>query len=104
MGRIAFAQGHYPHTPGYQNVDTSFDAAVAIEESAAGLQALVLVALREHGPMTTDQTAGKMGYFGLDVLKIRPRFSELKKMNKVEMTDERRKNESGQSARVWRLK
>tara|TARA_A200000159_G_scaffold60004_1_gene55594 strand:+ start:170 stop:400 length:231 start_codon:yes stop_codon:yes gene_type:complete len=42
-------------------------------------------------------------HLNLSILSIRPRISELNTLGMIEKTGERRKNESGNSAHVWRV-
>jgi hypothetical protein len=49
--------------------------------------------------MTADECAAVMG---VDILSIRPRFSELLQRDAITKTGERRPNKSGSLAAVWR--
>jgi len=91
----------YPERPGHKGGDTSREAAEKIAPKVARLQTRVIAALNRHGPMTTDETAAKIGE---SVLAVRPRFSELSREGVIEKTGERRANESGMSANVWRTR
>jgi predicted ArsR family transcriptional regulator len=91
----------YPNHPGFKASGTSQDAADNMAEHAPTLRERVESILRKWGAMTTDEVAGVLG---VSVLAVRPRFSELMKMGKIEQTGERRKNASGMSASVWRIK
>lgn len=88
----------YPHAPGFKAGDTSKAAAESMAGKAAGLRAKVIAALREAGPLTVHECAGKLG---LSVPSIQPRFSELRELGRVEDTGLRRQNTSGRSAAVW---
>lgn len=90
----------YPSTPGFKRPGTSQDAAAAMQPKASLLRERCLAVLRE-GPRTADEVAGVLR---MDRLAIRPRLSELVEMKLIEPTGERRKNASGQSANVWRVK
>jgi predicted ArsR family transcriptional regulator len=92
-----FAYG-YPDTAGYRYTDTSQAAAQSVD--AKTLQKLVVGALAQYGPMTADETAGKLGR---NILSIRPRLSELRAQDRVRDTGERRPNASGRSAAVFAL-
>lgn len=91
----------YPAQPGYKAPGPSREAAEAIRPTAATLRELCLRMLRRYGDLTADEAAA---FCNQSVLGIRPRFSELKEMGLIEKTGERRKNASGMSATVWRVK
>jgi hypothetical protein len=99
------APGHYPSQPGWKAEGTSQEAASAMEKTAGNLRDLVLAALEAAGPtgLTADDVAAKLNK---SVLAIRPRLTELgpKHFDKIERTGERRKNQSGLKASVWRAK
>lgn len=88
----------YPHVAGAKTSGTSADAAVTVD--AHGLRALVLWSLASLGPRTADEVASALC---LSVLSVRPRFSELRRLGRIEDTGERRTNASGRSAAVWRV-
>src|SRR6202035_3462196 len=98
MGRI---KESYPLAPGYRELTTSRDAAKFVSDRTGLLRDSVLTMLRLNGPMTADETAHMLHE---TVLTIRPRFSELLKLEKIERTGERRANASGAKAAVWRVK
>jgi hypothetical protein len=101
MGRV---KELYPLAPGYKELTTSRDAAVAIAGRAETLRTKVLACLKEAKPgygFTADEIAS---FLDTSVLSIRPRFSELLKLEKIERTGERRANASGAKAQVWRVK
>jgi predicted ArsR family transcriptional regulator len=54
--------------------------------------------LHAHGA-TADEIATELGE---SVLSVRPRVSELRALGEIEETGERRVNESGRRAIVWR--
>lgn len=89
----------YPLDPGHKVSGTSEAAAHAMRGRAVTLRAKVLLALAA-GPMTADEAADAIGE---SVLAIRPRFSELQRLGRIEDTDARRPNKSGKTAIVWRL-
>src|SRR3954471_15618096 len=89
----------YPTTPGYKENDTSRAAADSMKPTAAHLQSKCLKALAK-GQMSADECAVDIGE---GILSIRPRFSELLRMGKLVDTGLRRRNDSGRSAKVWRL-
>lgn len=90
----------YPEVPGVktESPETSRSAAEAVAERAKILREKVLAALA-GSDATADELAARVGE---DKLAVRPRVSELRKMGKVEPTDQRRRNESGATACVWR--
>ena len=79
--------------------DTSMEAADAMADRAPILRARVLDALAT-GDHTADEVAAQLGE---SVLAIRPRVTELAKVDRIADTGERRKNASGRKAIVWRL-
>lgn len=88
----------YPDFPGYKEQSTSKQAAVEAASRAGTLRFQCLAALELY-PMSADQIA-----YHLDenILSIRPRISELRKMGLIEKTGKRRINDSGKQAIVWR--
>ena len=60
----------------------------------------MLRSLREGGPGTPDEIAERLG---LSILSVRPRFSELNRLGLIEQTSEKRSNNSGHRAGVWRV-
>jgi predicted ArsR family transcriptional regulator len=90
----------YPNAPGYRQTDTSKAAADSMKPTSNLLQRKVLSLLTPALCLTADEAADLMGE---DKLSIRPRFTELKALGKIEDTGLRRRNESGRSAIVWRL-
>ena len=95
----------YPWVPGFKEPTTSRDAAAKIAPSLNERQEEVYCAIRLAGKagMTADEVAKCIGRAPCSV---RPRLTELgpKCLNKIERNGERRKNESGMSAAVWRAK
>jgi predicted ArsR family transcriptional regulator len=53
------------------------------------------------GGATADEIAMDLN---LSVLSVRPRVSELNRNGEIEQTGTRRKNESGMTATVWRIR
>ena len=88
----------YPSTPGAKATGTSTEAAEAMRPRAGILRAKVLAALRAKS-MTADECADLLRE---TVLAIRPRFSELRAQNLITDTGDRRINDSGRRAIVWR--
>ena len=88
----------YPSNPGFKKHGTSQEAAEAVAPRARLLRDKVLSALKRTA-MTADEVAT---YLDESVLSVRPRLSELSKKGLIIETGERRKNESGKAAAVWR--
>ena len=91
----------YPNHPGAKVGGTSQDAADAMAEHAPTLRERCLDLIASRGDLTTDEAAELLN---VSVLAVRPRFSELRTMGKIEQTGDRRTNESGMTANVWRVK
>jgi hypothetical protein len=90
----------YPGVPGYKAAGTSQEAAGRVAGDASRLRAAVLDELRRWPTgRTADEIARLMNR---SPLSVRPRLSELRAAGKVVATDERRRNESGMTATVWR--
>lgn len=87
----------YPHAPGFKDRDTAKAAAESMAGTAPLLRQRCLEAL--HTPATADEVAARLG---ISILSVRPRMTELLRMEKIEETGERRANASGRSAKVWR--
>lgn len=92
----------YPRSAGYKSPGTSKQAARAITKSgrASTLREQVLEVLRDRA-LTADEVAQELQE---SVLSIRPRLTELAKLNQIADAGSRRKNESGKLATVWRVK
>jgi hypothetical protein len=91
----------YPNAPGSQPRDTSQDAGESMRESAPTLRGKALDVLRLDGAATADEIAAKLGQ---TVLAIRPRITELNKMQLIQDSGSRRANTSGRMAVVWQIK
>lgn len=90
---------NYPYTPGYKKPGTSQESAHATKPRAATLRARVLEALAAE-ELTADECAAKLKE---TPFSIRPRFSELLQLGKIEDAGYRRTNPtSGHSACVWK--
>ena len=91
----------YPNSPGYKNKDKegpSRKAALAIKPHAPTLRERCFRSLVGL-PMTADEVADLLDK---SILSVRPRIAELSKLGKVEDSGQRRTNESGKAATVWR--
>jgi predicted ArsR family transcriptional regulator len=91
----------YPNHPGAKVGGTSRDAANNMAEHAPTLRERCLDLIALQGDLTTDEAAELLN---VSVLAVRPRFSELRALGKIEQTGERRTNASGMTANVWRIK
>jgi predicted Rossmann fold nucleotide-binding protein DprA/Smf involved in DNA uptake len=102
MSRISeiLDPGPYNGMPGFKERTTSRDAAKAVSSRAKTLREKVLQAIKTR-PMTADEVAA---FIGEDILAIRPRVSELKKMGLITPTNTRRANKSGLMANVLTFK
>jgi hypothetical protein len=92
----------YPDAPGHKEKGgTSQAAAETIAPLQKPLQADVLRVLeRNPAGLTADEIASRMSR---SVLSIRPRVSELRESGLIFKTGERRVNESGCKAWVWKI-
>ena len=93
----------YPNSPGHKEWTTSKDAADAIAPTLSERQTEVFDAYKAVGErgLTADEVASKVDR---SVLAVRPRVSELGVLGLIERSGERRANESGLKAAVWRIK
>ncbi|WP_079569482.1 hypothetical protein [Bradyrhizobium erythrophlei] len=92
----------YPDAPGFKVAGPSEQAAKAITGSANKMRAAVLAQIAQYpGGATADEIAKDLN---LLVLSVRPRVSELNRNGEIQQTGARRKNESGMTATVWRVR
>lgn len=93
----------YPSSPRFKCRSTSSDAARRITPHASTLRDRVYDFLKANHPaaFTADEVADRLG---ASILSVRPRVTELRRVDLIEPTAERRKNKSGMSARCWRAK
>ena len=90
----------YPHAPGYQDRDTSMEAAEAMKPRAPSIRQLVLDALALQ-PMASFEIAPVIGK---TYAATQPRTSELVRQSKIVDSGERRVDPAtGKRAIVWRL-
>jgi predicted transcriptional regulator len=89
----------YPKSPGFKGTDTetSEAAAQSMKADAPTLRDRCFEQLRQR-PMTADEVARSVGR---DILSVRPRICELKKLGLIVPTGDRRQNGSGKRAVVW---
>ena len=91
----------YPQSPGAQGRDTSYADAESIAETAPTLRSMCRAAFAASGDgLTADEVAEILGH---SILSVRPRVTELGRLNLIEDSGERRANQSGKKAIVWRL-
>lgn len=92
----------YPDQPGHRGVDTSVEAAKAIQPQLGRLQRLTfdtVAAAGWHGC-----TANELAYItGLPREAIQPRTSELRKQGRIVDSRRRRENPNGKRVIVWTL-
>ncbi len=62
------------------------------------LQKVVLTELRRHGDGTADEVAARLA---MDILTVRPRLSELRRLALVVATEGRRPSSRGTPSTVW---
>ena len=92
----------YPDAPGFKVAGPSEQAAEAISGTVNKMRAAVLAQFAQYpGGATADEVAKDLN---LSVLSVRPRVSELKRSGEIKQTGGRRKNESGMTATVWRIR
>ena len=72
--------------PAPGKTDTSRAAALSIAKPASGMRRLVLLTLESFGPMTANRAAELLD---MQLLSVRPRFSELRKAGMIYDTGER---------------
>jgi hypothetical protein len=98
----------YPLGPGFKRSllgsatrigDTSRAAAEQVKPNVKTIRADCHSYLKEHGPHTADETAAALGR---DVLTVRPRFSELLRLQLIAPTSDRRPSSRNTLQRVWR--
>jgi predicted ArsR family transcriptional regulator len=91
----------YPDSPGFKSRGTSSLAARRIAPHAEALRDRVFAFLMANypAPFTADEVADRLG---VSILSVRPRVSELRSSQLIELTAERRRNKSGMMAHCWR--
>ena len=95
-----FTQQPYGGHAGYQHTQTSIDAARVVTPGIRDAHRAILDVLRRES-LTPDEIADRLKW---DKLYVRPRCTELKEMNLVEKTGERRANRSNLKANVLRVR
>ena len=93
------AEQSYPYSPGHKEVDTSIEAAEAIKEGVETIRNKVFNVIANKGNFgaTADEVAELLNY---SPFTVRPRVTELFKLNKIERKD-KRKNASKKAAYVY---
>lgn len=89
----------YPNHPGAKVAGPSQDAADNMAEHAPTLRARVDGLFEAGEDLTADECAAALGE---DILSVRPRVSELKRMGRIEDAGRRRCNKSGMTATAWK--
>jgi transcription initiation factor IIE alpha subunit len=93
------AHSRYPEVAGTKEHDINSASRKAGEGvPVKALQRVVHADLLRHGDATADECAARLG---MDVLTIRPRFSELRRLSLLVATSERRPSSRGVSSTVW---
>ena len=89
----------YPFLAGHKQVDTSIEAAEAIKEGVETIRNKVFNVITNKGNFgaTADEVAELLNY---SPFTVRPRVTELFKLNKIERKD-KRKNLSQKAAYVY---
>ena len=90
----------YPVAPAPGKTDTSCEAAEAIANRAETLRAKALSLLKREA-LTADEVAARLQE---SPLAVRPRITELSKLELIVDTGDRRPNASGRNAIVWKAK
>lgn len=90
----------YPNHPGWKRQETSALAAQAVAAKAPVLRAKCLEAIEARRDLgaTGNELAEILGW---DICSIRPRLTELARLDKIHNTGRRRSTPSGCSAIVW---
>lgn len=90
----------FPHKPGHRGIDTSKQAADAIEVCVSRLQRIALEAIRKAGArgLTTNELVALVG---IHRDTIQPRTSELRERGLIRDCGGRRRNANGKKAIVW---
>lgn len=90
----------YPFAAGHRGVETSIEAAQAINPKLGRLQALCFDAIKAVGEvgLTAEELAAKLN---IPRGSVQPRTTELQEFKRIVDSKQRRKNESGRRAIVW---
>ena len=89
----------YPHDPGFQNTDTSKNAASSMKDKAETLRIQSYKAIKtSRSGLTADEVAFSIRK---SILAIRPRITELKMQGAIIDSGIRRENSTGRNAAVF---
>ena len=91
----------YHGIPGYKEKTTSREAAYAVAPKAEALREQIYQAIKNAGPFgaTADEAAQAIGSFPL---QARPRVTELRAMDRIKPSlNRRRPSSTGRSSIVW---
>jgi len=91
----------YPLTAGYKENSTSKEAAEKIDSRSTNLRTECLKIVKRQGNYgaTPEEVAEILSE---SILSIRPRFTELKLLQYIIDSGDRRKNSFGSNTKVWR--
>lgn len=102
MDLLSWTPPDYPREPGWKHTDTSRDAAEAIKPSTGYLREKVLSFLSQYGPSTSREISIGLG---IDYASIQPRTSELRRLQKIKDSGERRADsKTGKRVIVWAVR
>lgn len=90
----------YQAMPAHRNDDCSEAAAKKIKPSVREMETSIAMVLARRD-MTCEEVAAETG---IDLGTVRPRLSEMKKRNVVEMTGAKGLSKQGGKSNKWRLK
>jgi hypothetical protein len=90
----------YPHRAGSKDDGTSYLAARQIDSKASTIRSQVLDLFHRHDELTPEAVCALLDE---DILTVRPRFSELKKLGRIRKTKKTRLNHNQKRVRVWEL-
>ncbi|MBR0882448.1 MULTISPECIES: hypothetical protein [Bradyrhizobium] len=90
----------YPSAPGWKEGETSREAAEEVAGGAEAQRRRAFAYIRENPGHTADEIAAALRE---SVLTIRPRISELRKMQLI-TNEGRGRNRSGKAAHCWRVR
>ena len=93
---------YYPQIPGAKREGPSQEAADLVAPQVLSLREVTLRAFHASAKGLTADAAAEV--LALSILSIRPRVAELSRLGKIEDTGQRRRNQSGKKATVWRVK
>lgn len=83
-----------------RNTDPPTAKLAGMGMDATRMEEVVVAALQQHGPMTTEQLADKTGQ---SLVSISPRLRPLEKKCRVQDSGRKARNRSGRNAIVWEL-